>query len=111
HRRLGRALGEICSDTADTATAAHRNDHEIRLAVELIEYFHRDGALARHRAEIVVGRHQSGPGASDVIECGRSGHVVGLAAHDQLDELAAVVTDAVALLLRRLRGHIHPAVN
>ena len=51
------------------------------------------------------------PGARDVVERGGRRHVVGLAADDQLDELAAVVADPVALLLRRLGGYVDPAVD
>ena len=55
------------------------HDHQVRLAVELVEEFDRDGALAGHRARVVVRRHQGGAGARDVLERGRGGLVVGLA--------------------------------
>ena len=57
------------------------------------------------------GGHQRRPGAGDVVERRRGGQVVGRAADDQLDELAAVVADPVALLLGRLARHVHPAVH
>ena len=109
NRSAGGAFGEICGDTGDAAATADRNDHKVRLAVELVEKFHGDGALPGDGARIVVRRHQGGSRARDIVQRGGGSLVVGLAHGDQLDEFAAVVPDAVALLLRRLGGHVHPA--
>ena len=80
-------------------------------AFELIKHLDGDRALAGHGAQVVEGRHQRGAGAFDVGERGLGGQVVGRSAHDQLDELAAVVADAVTLLFRRLGRHIDAAVD
>ncbi len=111
HRSIRRPLGQIRRDACDAAAATDGDDHEVRLGVELVENLRGDGALAGHRPRIVVGRHQRRTGARDVVERCRRGLVVGLADGDQLDEVASVIADAVALLLRRLRGHVHPAVD
>ena len=88
-----------------------RDDHQVRLIVELVEELHRDRALTRHRARIVVGRYQCGAGARDVLERGRGGFVVGLSDGDQLDVFAAVVANAVALLLREYSGDVDAPVD
>ena len=111
HRRVCRALGQIGGDAGNAAAAADRHDDEVGLAVELIKQFGGDGALARHRARIVVRRHQRGTRTRDVFERRLRGHVIGFSDGDQLDEVPAVITDAVALLLRRLDRDVHPAVD
>ena len=111
HRSARRPLGQIGRDACDAAAATDRHDHQIRLAVELVENLGGDGALTGHRARIVVRRHQRRAGPRDVIERRGSGLVVRLADGDQLDEVPSVVADAVALLLRRLGGHVHPAMD
>jgi hypothetical protein len=82
-----------------------------RLAVELLQNLRGDGALTGHCPGIVVRRYQRRTGLCDVVECRGRGLVVGLADHDQLDELAPVVADAVTLLLGRLARDVHAAVN
>ena len=111
HRSPGGAFGEIGGDARDATAPADRNDHQVRFAVELIEQFDGDGALPGDRAGVVVRGNQGGAGARDVVERGGGGFVVGLPDGDQLDELAAVVADAVALLLRRLGGDVDPAAD
>ena len=81
------------------------------LGIELIEQLHGDGALPGHGAQVVVRRHHRGAGAFDVGDRGLGGQVVGRSAHDQLDELAAVRPDPVALLFRRLGRHVDATVH
>ena len=51
------------------------------------------------------------PVRCDVVERSLGGQIVGRPAHDQLDELPAVVADPVTLLFGRLGGHIDAAVH
>ena len=76
---LSGALGQIGGDAGDAAAAADRNDDQIRFVVELVEDLGGDGALPRHRAQIVVRRNERRTGARDVVQRGRGGLVVGLA--------------------------------
>ena len=73
--------------------------------------FDGDRALAGHSARVVVRRNQRRSGALHVGERGLGRQVVGRSAHNQLDELPAVVADAVALLLRRLGRYVDAAAN
>ncbi len=111
HRCRRGALGQVGSDSADAATTADRHDDQIGFGAELFQDLHGDGALSGHRAEVVIGRYQRCAGAGDIGQRRFGGHVIGLAAHDQLDEVAAVIADPVALLLGRLRGNVDPAVD
>ena len=111
HRGGGGALGQVGGDPRDAAAAADADDHQIGLVSELVEDLHGDGALPGHGAQIVIRRNQGRSGAGDIVERRGRGLVVGSAADDQLDELAAVIANPVALLLGRLSRDVHPAVN
>ena len=111
HRCARGPLGQVGGDARDAAAAADRNDHQVRLALELLEQLGGNGALPGHRARIVVRRHQGCAGARDILERGRRGVVVRGADGDELDVLAAVIADAVAFLLRRLDRHVDPAAD
>jgi hypothetical protein len=111
HRRVRRPLGQVGGDACDTAAAAHRDHHQVRLIVELSKHFDGDGALAGDGAQVVIRRYQGGTGAFDVGQRRLSCEIVGRPPHDQLDEVPAVITDSVKLLFGRLGGHIDTAMH
>ena len=76
-----------------------------------LQDFDGDRALTGHGARVVERRHQRRAGALHVGERRLGGQVVGRSADDQLDELAAVVADAIALLLWRLGRDVDAAAD
>ena len=111
HRGVRRPLGKVGRDAGDAPAASDGDHHQIRLRVELVEEFDGDRALAGHGARVVERWDQRRAGARHVSERGLGRQIVGRSADDQLDELPAVVADAVTLLLRRLGRDVDATAN
>ncbi len=108
-RGVRRLLVQVRRDAGQAATAADRNQHQVRRRRQLIEHLPGDGALTRRGAGVVERRDHRRAGPRDVLRGRRGGRVEGVTRRDEFDERPAVRADPVPLLLRGPGGHVDPA--
>ncbi|SKY84747.1 Uncharacterised protein [Mycobacteroides abscessus subsp. abscessus] len=97
---------QVGGDARQTTTSADRKDDDVGNPAELLDDFHRTGALAGCGPRVVECVNPRGTGPDHIVLRSRRGSVVGVADRDEFDEFASVPTDTVAFLLGRRGGYV-----